>query len=267
MAFGQPVPAALLPQPGQCLARQCNSAGAVRLLELDTGRPGPARRGSIPTGPRRLVFSPDNRLLASCGGDMLVCVWELPGLHQRFAIQHQNVVAVARFSPDGRRFATGDRDGDARVWDSVTGKPVSPLLNHGEEVSTLAFSPGDARILLTGGRNSLVRAWDAATGEPLGPPWRLSQMPARGIPARRTPDIDPSMEGGTGTLGHRRRPARRCRVAAASPRAVRPPYRRDRLCRPAHGCRAGRNLGRAASPPARGNRGAGRPGAPGNRAK
>ena len=164
--------------PDNAWLASCSSAGAVRLLDLGTGRPV-APEGKHTYWSKTPAFSPDNRLLASCGGDMQARVWELPGLQQRFAIPHQNTVVFAVFSPDGRRLATGDNSGDTRVWDSTTGKPVSPLLYHGDAISTLAFSPGDGRILLTGGRNKLVRAWDAATGELLGPPWRLNQMPTR----------------------------------------------------------------------------------------
>src|SRR5207248_2055153 len=47
----------------------------------------------------------------------------------------------AWFSPDGRRVATPGPAGTARVWDSVTGEPITQPLAHGVEVTFAAFSP------------------------------------------------------------------------------------------------------------------------------
>jgi WD40 repeat protein/tetratricopeptide (TPR) repeat protein len=84
------------------------------------------------------------------------------------------------FSPDGRRVlvltrpipprSAGERttDGEVRVWDVLTGQPVTPVLKLPGGVSTAQFLLGGRRVLTTDRVNSF-RIWDAATGEPVTP--------------------------------------------------------------------------------------------------
>lgn len=75
------------------------------------------------------------------------------------------------FTPDGRHFATGDRNGVARVWDSATGRPAGPPLQHTNWVAAVAFSP-DGQTLAAGdyGPAGFVRLWDWRTGKETRPP-------------------------------------------------------------------------------------------------
>ncbi|MBI3418442.1 MAG: protein kinase [Verrucomicrobia bacterium] len=75
----------------------------------------------------------------------------------------------AAFSPEGARVLTASRDRTARVWDALTGKPLTPPLPHDRAVSRAAFSPDGHRVLTVSDDN-LTRVWDADTGEPLTPP-------------------------------------------------------------------------------------------------
>jgi tetratricopeptide (TPR) repeat protein len=83
------------------------------------------------------------------------------------------VVTLAAFRPDGRVFATACQDtraiGSAQLWDTDTGRPLGPPLQHPNWAAAMAFSP-DGKVLATGGYDCLVHLWDAATGKPLGPP-------------------------------------------------------------------------------------------------
>jgi WD40 repeat protein/tRNA A-37 threonylcarbamoyl transferase component Bud32 len=90
-------------------------------------------------------------------------------------LQHEDVVTVAVFSPDGKSILTGSdwRDGTARRWDAATGKPLGPPLPppKGHGVYAVAFSP-NGKTLLTGSGHTAGqgegRLWDAATGKQLG---------------------------------------------------------------------------------------------------
>ena len=54
------------------------------------------------------------------------------------------------FTPDGKFLATASIDGTARVWESLTGRPVTPPLPVGAMAWSLAISP-DGRWLTVGG--------------------------------------------------------------------------------------------------------------------
>jgi WD40 repeat protein len=48
-------------------------------------------------------------------------------LHRlRGVCAHQAEVLAVAFSPDGQTVLTGSRDGTARLWDALTGQPLTP---------------------------------------------------------------------------------------------------------------------------------------------
>jgi WD40 repeat protein len=79
----------------------------------------------------------------------------------------QPVVAVA-FSPDGRRVATGAKDGSVQLWDAVTGKPQGVPLRHLANIQALVFRSlkGDLLAVQTG--DAHMQLWETATARPYG---------------------------------------------------------------------------------------------------
>jgi WD40 repeat protein len=73
-------------------------------------------------------------------------------------------VKAAAFSPDGRRLATGGKDGCVVVWELGKGvERALPRNGHGMVIS-LAFSP-DGTTLAAGDQSFEVVLWDATTGK------------------------------------------------------------------------------------------------------
>jgi WD40 repeat protein len=105
-------------------------ASALDLLPVLPG-PAPAGLGEVP----ERVGVPD-RPLESCQGAF-------------------RSVAV---SGDGRRLATGHRDGSVSLWDASTLRPLGEGRAHNEPVLTLAFAP-DGRTLASGGQDGAVCVW------------------------------------------------------------------------------------------------------------
>ena len=87
----------------------------------------------------------------------------------RMVFQHQDEIASATFSPDGTRVGTSSDDDSARVWNALTGDPVTPPLRHHGVVEGISFSPDGSRVL-TQSNDGTARVWDAATGRPIAPP-------------------------------------------------------------------------------------------------
>ena len=75
---------------------------------------------------------------------------------------HNEEVASAAFSADGKRVVTASWDGTARIWDAATGLAVATL-RHGSPVSSAAFNPDGARVV-TASADGTPRIWDVASG-------------------------------------------------------------------------------------------------------
>lgn len=104
-------------------------------------------------------------MLASCGFDGLVKVWDLNTGTERWSLSllpgHLNSVC---FSPDGRWIAAASSRGIIALWDlhelerGEMGKPKI-LKAHVKEASSLAFAP-DSALLVSGGFDGVVKLWD-----------------------------------------------------------------------------------------------------------
>jgi WD40 repeat protein/tRNA A-37 threonylcarbamoyl transferase component Bud32 len=82
---------------------------------------------------------------------------------------HRGAVHGFEFSPDDRWLATACDDHSARVWNAITGEPITPWLQHGYEVREAIFSR-DSHMLATRTRRGEIRLWSLPTGEPLTMP-------------------------------------------------------------------------------------------------
>ncbi|MFF0747176.1 trypsin-like peptidase domain-containing protein [Streptomyces sp. NPDC004111] len=70
------------------------------------------------------------------------------------------------WSSDGTRLATADISGTARVWDTETGKALTPLEGATDAVGSVALS-SDGTRLATADVSGTARVWDTETGKPL----------------------------------------------------------------------------------------------------
>jgi WD40 repeat protein/DNA-binding SARP family transcriptional activator len=127
-------------------------------------------------GIRALDFRSDGRLLATASEDGTVKVWETDTWQPQLVISaHESQANLAffpfpgvmdvAFSPDGQRLATGGADGQASIWDAVTGERLLNLTDHTGWVNRIAFSP-DGSLLATASAtgDATVKIWDTSAG-------------------------------------------------------------------------------------------------------
>ncbi len=124
---------------------------------------GPIRRRDAVT---MIRFSPDGRRLVSAGE--VAKIWDIGTGRVEHELPHSSAVNCVQFSPDGRMVATASSDQTARVWDTETGRPVTPPLRHDDDVFWVSFDPTGERVA-TASRDKTVRLWSVSSGQLLLP--------------------------------------------------------------------------------------------------
>ena len=80
----------------------------------------------------------------------------------RHRLTHGTWLGELAWSPDGARLATGDDDGNLRIWDARTGQPARDLGKHERRTTALAYAPGGELLAIAASVD--LRVWDPATG-------------------------------------------------------------------------------------------------------
>jgi WD40 repeat protein len=113
-----------------------------------------------------IACSPTKDIVAAGGGhhgallaypQLLVWNWRTGTRITSLAGHRKTVLAVA-FSPNGRLMASGDFDGEIRIWETVSWKEVTWLKAHKQPIDRISFSTDGNRMLTIGGGK--VKAWD-----------------------------------------------------------------------------------------------------------
>jgi hypothetical protein len=109
-----------------------------------------------------LAFSPDNTLLATCGYDRLIKLWDVSsGKLVRELKDHSDAVYGVAFNPDGTLLASGAADRAVKVWDVATGKRLFTLSESTDWVYAVAWNPTNKQLAAAGVDRS-IRVWDVS---------------------------------------------------------------------------------------------------------
>ena len=94
---------------------------------------------------RQAVFSPDGRLLVSCGEDNKVMIWDFARRERLATLDHP--ARKVAFSPDGRWLASGGVDGTIAIWSPERWEKARVLKYGSAEITALAFSPDSVWLI------------------------------------------------------------------------------------------------------------------------
>jgi len=111
---------------------------------------------------RSMDFAPEGYVVTAVN-DTFVYVWN--GLTGQLinTFDHSVYLWNVAISPDGNLIASGDDEGDIKLWDLRTGTKIYTLTHHSGSIWCLAFSP-DSKVLASGTLDDNIKFWDLMEG-------------------------------------------------------------------------------------------------------
>jgi WD40 repeat protein len=102
-------------------------------------------------------------MLLSCSSDRTIRGWGNIGNHNdaHFIIQCDGIPEAISIGPNGR-FASGGRDRLIRIWDTADGSSIALIPGHQELITDVALSPS-GRLLAAASDDRTARIWDMST--------------------------------------------------------------------------------------------------------
>jgi guanine nucleotide-binding protein G(I)/G(S)/G(T) subunit beta-1 len=104
----------------------------------------------------------DARSLVACGGlDNACSVYDLETGERLLELQgHEGYVSSICCSSENR-IATASGDGTVRLWDAQGGRMLHVFADHGSDVLSVAFNPGEPNMLVSGSVDATAKLWDS----------------------------------------------------------------------------------------------------------
>jgi len=111
-----------------------------------------------------VCFAPDGKMLASCGADKFVKVFDVPsGKFVKSFEGHTHHVLDVGWKGDGKVLVSAGADNAIKVWDFATGEQTRTMNGHAKQISRLVFVGKTPQIVTCSG-DQTVRMWNVDNG-------------------------------------------------------------------------------------------------------
>jgi WD40 repeat protein len=111
-----------------------------------------------------VCFAPDGKMLASCGADKFVKVFEVPsGKFVKSFEGHTHHVLDVGWKGDGKFLASAGADNAIKVWDFERGEQTRTMNGHAKQITRLLFVGATPQIVTCSG-DQTVRMWNVDNG-------------------------------------------------------------------------------------------------------
>ncbi|MDY7022069.1 MAG: serine/threonine-protein kinase [Cyanobacteriota bacterium] len=112
-----------------------------------------------------VMFSPDERTIASGSSDRTVKVWDRQtGFILYDFLEHTDAVYAINFNTEGTKIVSGSGDRTLKIYDLETGTVQNTLEGHSDDVRSVVFTPDGTRVV-SGSSDDTIKIWDIETGE------------------------------------------------------------------------------------------------------
>ncbi|THW10583.1 WD40 repeat-like protein [Aureobasidium pullulans] len=134
--------------------------GEVCLWDVVAGERRCVLRSQAPV--RAIAFMHNDTTIACAGADGCINSWEVSTGVLENKLDTEEGASKSTFSPDGKLFAVVIGGGLIKIFDTVTGSVHSILVDNGDCVEIIEFSP-DSTVLASGNFDCTVKLWDVST--------------------------------------------------------------------------------------------------------
>ena len=110
-------------------------------------------------------FSPDNRLIGSCGDDNSVMIFDIEQKTVKYKfLDHLSHVNCCRFSPDGTIIASAGDDGKIKLFDIRIGRLIQHYDAHNDKVNCISYHQS-GNYIISGSDDTTIKIWDLKMGQ------------------------------------------------------------------------------------------------------
>jgi WD40 repeat protein len=114
--------------------------GEIKVFEVVSGKVATDIKSGHSDTVFGVCFSPDGKMLATCGADKFVKVWEMPsGKFVKAFEGHTHHVLDVGWKADGKVLASCGADNVVKVWDLEKGEQLRTINAHNKQITRLVF--------------------------------------------------------------------------------------------------------------------------------